>query len=387
MKIGIDASRYGSEQATGVEWYSHHIINSLMEYSVKHGEDSIVLYSPEPLKFDEKTQEFIKIHRSKFQNTILPGKRIWTHLHLGREVAKNTPDILFVPSHVLPLDAPKNSVITIHDIAFKYLKTSYSFIQNWYLNWSTKFAVKKAAKIIVPSNATKEDLVHFYKCAPEKIVVIPHGFKPPKPLPKAKEDPFSDHEIFRYFKIDKDTKYILFVGRLESKKNLERLVKAFSRFVDSHPEYKLILAGKRGVGFDNIMRVIQEKNMMEKVIMPGYVNEEEKNILIQNCKLFAFPSLYEGFGLPILEAFYFEKPVLLSKVSSLPEVAGEAAFYCDPYDVESIEMGLMKIVSDEAYAKSLVESGKERLKEFSWSKAAKKVFAVFENIISEDHGK
>ena len=381
MQIGIDASRYASDQATGVEWYSYHIINALVEQIAKNEDHKLTLYSRQALSYDEKAWEAIKDKRAQFHNVVLSGKRIWTHLHLAREIVKNPPDVLFVPSHVLPFDAPKNSVITIHDVAFKYLKTSYSFVQNWYLNWSTKYAVKHAKKIIVPSDATASDLIHFYKCHPDKITVIPHGFKAPKNLPKKKEDPFSEHEIFRYFKIEKDTKYILFVGRLESKKNLERLVKAFARFVDGHPDYKLVLAGKKGVGAENVIRTIQEQNVTEKVVMMGYVSEEEKNILMQNCKLFVFPSLYEGFGMPILEAFYFEKPVLVSHVSSLPEVAKDAAHYCDPYDTESIEMGLTKLVSDEAYVKNLVEMGIERLKDFSWAKAAKMVLAVFESLI------
>ena len=388
MKIGIDASRYGSEQATGVEWYSYHIINALVEQIAKNEDHELVLYSRQALSYDEKIEDIIKgDKKNKFQNKILRGKRIWTHLHLAREIVKKTPDVLFVPSHVLPFDAPKNSVITIHDVAFKHLKTSYSFVQNWYLNWSTKYAVKHAKKIIVPSDSTAADLVHFYNCPHDKIMVIPHGFTAPKSLPKHKDDPFSEHEIFRYFKIEKDTKYILFVGRLESKKNLERLIRAFARFAYSHPEYKLVLAGKKGVGIENIMRTIQENTVTEKVIMMGYVNEEEKNILMQNCKLFVFPSLYEGFGFPILEAFYFKKPILVSHVSSLPEVAKDAACYCDPYDIESIEMGLTKLVSDEDYAKNLVEMGTERLKDFSWAKAAKMVLSVFESLIPKEHGK
>ncbi|MFA6918165.1 MAG: glycosyltransferase family 1 protein [Candidatus Gracilibacteria bacterium] len=386
MQIGIDASRYGSEQATGVEWYSYHIINALIEQVAGDDDHKIVLYSREPLSYDEKIWEVIKSKRSKFQNKVLKAKRLWTMQKLSREMVENPPDVLFVPSHVLPLNRPKNSVITIHDVAFKYLRTSYSFFQYAYLNWSTKYAVKNAKKIIVPSESTSYDLVHFYKCPPEKIVVIPHGFKSPKLPKKTIEDPFANYEIFKYFKIDKDTKYILFIGRLESKKNLERLVKAFARFVDSHPEYKLILAGKRGVGFENILRTVQETNMSEKVVMTGYINEEEKNVLMQNCKIFVFPSLYEGFGMPILDAFYFEKPVLVSHVSALPEVAKDAACYCDPYDIESIEMGLTKLVSDEAYAKNLVELGSERLKDFSWVKSAKLVLTVFENLIPKEHG-
>ena len=386
MQIGIDASRYALDQATGVEWYSYHIINALIEQVALDDENKMVLYSREPLVFDEKIEELIKETPAKFQNTILKAKRLWTLWKLSGEMEKRPPDVLFIPSHVLPLSRPKNSVITIHDVAFKYLRTSYSFMQYRYLDWSTKYAVKHASRIIVPSEATAADLVRFYNCRQEKITVIPHGFLAPKMPSKSSGDPFEKYEIFRYFKIDKDTNYILFVGRLESKKNLERLIKAFAKFVDSHPDYKLILAGKRGVGFNNIMRTVQENNLSEKVIMMGYVSEDEKNILMQNCKIFAFTSLYEGFGMPILDAFYFGKPVLTAHVSCLPEVAKDAACYCDPYDVESIEMGLMKLVSDENYAKSLVEAGTERLKDFSWAKAAKMVLAVFESLIPKQNG-
>lgn len=380
MLIGIDASRYSHAQATGVEWYSHHIINGLIEQIDRNEEDKLILYSREPLVFEEKIEEIIKHKRARFENKVLCSKKLWTLWKLSREMELHPPDVLFVPSHVLPLSRPKHSVITIHDVAFKYLKTAYGFWEYKYLNWSTKYAVKHATKIIVPSEATGNDLVRFYNCSPEKIAVIPHGFKAPKAPKKTTGDPFTEYEIFRYFKMDKDTPYILFVGRLESKKNLERLIKAFARFVDGHPDYKLVLAGKRGVGFANIMRTVQELNMTEKVIMMGYVSEDEKDVLMQNCKIFAFPSLYEGFGFPILEAFHFGKPVLTSHVSCLPEVAKDAAHYCDPYDVESIENGLTKLVSDEAYAKELVGKGEERLKDFSWAKAAKLVLSVLESL-------
>jgi len=124
MQIGIDASRYASDQATGVEWYSYHIINALVEQIAKNEDHKLTLYSRQALSYDEKAWEAIKDKRAQFHNVVLSGKRIWTHLHLAREIVKNPPDVLFVPSHVLPFDAPKNSVITIHDVAFKYLKAT-----------------------------------------------------------------------------------------------------------------------------------------------------------------------------------------------------------------------------------------------------------------------
>lgn len=368
MKIGIDASRYAYSEATGVEFYSLNIINNLIELLKKKKNKNVILYSKNPLSIKEIKEKII--------NKTLPSKKFWTLLKLSKEMRNNPPDVLFVPSHVLPLKLPKKSVITIHDTAFKYLRESYSFFQYHYLDWSTKFAVKNATKIIVPSEATKDDLIKFYKCPKDKITVVYHGFEPPNFTQKEIDETVKKSEIFKYFEINKNSSYILFVGRLESKKNLVRLVEAFNEFSKIHPDYRLILAGKRGVGFEEILNTVKSLKLFEKVIMPGYVTEEEKAALYKYCKVFAFPSLYEGFGFPILEAFYFNKPVLTSHVSCLPEISGDAAYYTDPYDVESIYFGLEKLINDQNYAKKLVVLGKERLKLFKWKDSAKKTLDV-----------
>lgn len=351
MKIAIDASRYSEKEATGVEWYSKNIIDELLKIS---GEDDVTTYSREPLNLRG--------------NKVLKGKRFWTLQWLSREMCKAKPDVLFVPSHVLPPSLPKRSVIMIHDTAFMYLRNAYKWLQFKYLKWSTKFAVKNATKILVPSEATKNDLKKFFKCPEDKIVVIHHGFSKPETAAE-----YSD--ILEHFKIA-EKKYILFVGRLESKKNLERLVEAFGRFAKTNDDYYLILAGKRGTGFERILKKVQHLNLMEKVIMPGYITESEKAYLYEHCEVFAFPSLYEGFGLPILEAFYYGKPVLTSHVSCLPEIAGDSAHFSDPYDPEMIADGLEKLINDKAYSERLVAKGKERLKEFSWKVSAEKTLRV-----------
>lgn len=363
MKIGIDASRYKHAEATGVEWYSWHIINGLVKEILAKKKDELVLYSREKLTLE-------CLNDVRVENKVLPGRRLWTLKSLSREMTKHPPDVLFVPSHTLPLNLPKKSVVTIHDVAFKHLPKVYSFSQYHYLNWSTKFAVKKATRIIVPSEATKCDLVKFFKCNPEKIVVIPHGFSQPKAVNE--EEVLRESPIFKYFGITKNSPYILFIGRLESKKNLVRLVEAFAEFSKKYPKYRLILAGKRGVGFEQIIKTVNKLELAHKVVMPGYITEEEKAVLYEYAKVFAFPSLYEGFGLPILEAFHYQKPVLCSNVSAMPEVAGEAVHYVDPLKAEEIFEGLKKLVEDEKYAAYLVVKGNERLKLFSWEKSCKK---------------
>lgn len=367
MKIGIDASRYSTETATGVEWYSYHIINGLVSESLKHEETEVLLYSPRDINIPKEFE-----HPKRVTKRILPFKRFWTLIKLSLEMRKNPPDVLFVPSHVLPLLRPDYSVITIHDTAFKYLKKSYSLHQYLYLNWSTKYAVKHAGKIIVPSEATKGDLVKLYNCPPDKIEVIYHGYKVPKKV-DVKEVP-ENLKLFGFG--ENKSPYVFFVGRLESKKNLSNLIEAFKIFSENKPNFKLVLAGKRGVGFDEIFKTVKKSGLAEKIIMPGYIEEIEKAYLYENCALFAFPSLYEGFGLPLLEAFSYGKPVLTSHVSCLPEIAKEAACYVDPFDPQDIARGLEKIIDDESYAKKLAEAGKERLKHFSWDDSVKKTFKV-----------
>ncbi len=364
MNIGIDASRYGHDKATGVELYSFKIINELVDLAEKDKKANLILFSRAKLKI------------SGAKNIVINLKRLWTHRGLGKAVKENKLDVLFVPSHVLPIKLPKRSYIMIHDVAFKYLRSSYSFVQYHYLDWSTKFAVKNATKILVPSEATKRDLINFYNCPSEKIEVVYHGFEPLKFTEKEINEVFKKSDVFKYFGIKKDSKFIFFVGRLESKKNLVRLVEAFAEFSKLNPDYRLVLAGGRGVGFDQLLKTVTQLKIAEKVVMPGYITEKEKAALYKSCALFAFPSLYEGFGFPILEAFYYKKPVLTSHLSCIPEVADDAAHYVDPYDSSSILAGIEKLLNDQKYAEGLVKKGSGRLKNFSWKTAGRQTYKI-----------
>ncbi len=362
MKIGIDASRCRPDGATGVEWYSWHIISSIKKILEKENKHKLILYSKDPLKID-----------GNFENRILHAKRFWTLFALSKEIKKNPPDVLFVPSHTLPLALPRYSVITIHDVAFRHLRKPYSFFQYHHLNLTTKHAVKYADKIIVPSQTTKTDLIKFFGCPKDKIVCVSHGFTPPPPT---NDNIFEESEILRYFDIKPSLPYILFVGRLESKKNITRVVHAFSIFHKKHPKYKLILAGKRGLGFQEILKTVTELKLRNDVLMPGYITEEEKSYLYKHCSFFAFCSLYEGFGLPILEAFHYGKPVLTSNLSSMTEVGGDAVLYTDPYDIKEIANGLETLATNTHRRENLVKAGHQRLKDFSWDKAGKETLKV-----------
>lgn len=348
MKIAIDASRYGHAHATGVEKYSYEIISRLTKYAENLGHE-VKLYVREILSdFPEEQQVLVK------------RKRFWTLVGLSKAMRRDKPDVLFVPSHVLPLRRPKKSVIMIHDVAFCRYPKVYGWRQRLYLKWSTKYAVKHATKILVPSEFTGQELQEVYKCPAEKIEVVHHG---------ASELPdFTDAEKIACFeKFGISLPYVFFVGRLEFKKNLVRLVRAFTGLQKG----QLVLGGKPGHGFPEIKKVADDR-----VVLTDYLTEKEKTILLKNASMFVFPSLYEGFGLPILEAFKAGVPILAADIPVLKEIGGKAFYPVDPLSEKDIQQGLSEMMRDEEMRERLVKMGRERLSEFSWQAATEKTLAI-----------
>jgi glycosyltransferase involved in cell wall biosynthesis len=366
MRIGIDASRYGHPEATGIEWYSYHLLNDLIPLFGRDHRDEVYLYAPKD--FQAKVDLPFNVKKR-----IIPFRRFWTTLRLSFEMLARPVDILFVPSH-FPLITPKKSIITIHDVAFKYHPKSYSFWNAWLSHRSVKKAVRKAYRIIVPSEATKRDLIKFYRCPEEKIVVIPHGA--PEVQPLIHFSPAEKQKRRQQFFLGENDLFALYIGRLETKKNLIRLIEAFKRFLIEFPDWKLILAGKRGNNFDEIWKTVKGLGLEHNVIAPGYVTEEEKAFLLIHCRILAFPSLHEGFGLPILEGFAYHRPVLTSNTSSMPEVAGNAAYLINPEKVEEISVGLKRLAGDGMLTSSLIQKGEQQLRKFNWEKTAQQTYEV-----------
>lgn len=371
MKIGIDVSRALKEQKTGIELYSKYIIEGIL----KNLDAEIVLYTPSDLK-----ETYLKKHLSKknVSQKIIKGRRFWTLFHFSLELFKNKIDSLFVPSHTFPFFIPKKSLITIHDVAFKAHPEVYPFLEKLYLNWSTKRSVKKARKIIVPSESTKEDLVKYFSCDESKIVVVSHG------VPQDVVYKFKDGEvdkIMKFFHLDKGQPFFMYVGRIELKKNLINLVKAFDIFSKKFPDYKLLLCGKRGYGAKKVFEEIRKLGLWNKIFAPGYVEDKEKFLLMKRSTAFMYATYYEGFGYPILECFQAGLPILVSDNSSIKEVASDCALYCYPEDPEDICRKMELLVQDQRACDILVEKGKERLKNFSWEKSVTKHLEVINELL------
>lgn len=363
MIIGIDASRSNVKQKTGTEYYSQEIIKNMMK--IKDG-SVFRLYSKTPLDYltKDKNLEF----------KVMPFPKLWSQIRLAYEMVQNSPDVLFVPAHTIPIIHPKKIVTTLHDVGFKYFPELYTPLERIYHSWSMGFAVKHATKIIAISEATKKDLIKFYNADPKKITVIYHGYDKEKFLPAKKGAEAPEP-------IKKLGEYIYFIGRLEAKKNLTTLIKAFGKLrEDEKITTKLVLAGRPGYLYEEIKEEINElpKNIQKDIIEPGYIPDEIMADYLRYAKVFAFPSKFEGFGMPLVEAMACGVPVVASNCTSIPEITGDAALLHGVENIDELAHELKTAVTDDKVREDLIQKGFERIEIFDWKESAKKTLQVIE---------
>ncbi len=368
MVIGIDASRADTIEKTGTENYSFNLIRHLAEIDKSN---SYILYSGKKPEGESAPKKL----GANFRNRAIALPFLWTQAGLSLEMLFNAPNVLFVPAHSLPLICPKNSIVTIHGLEYEYCPESYTVFNRNYLRQSTIFSARRARKIIVPGENTKRDLINFYKINSDKITVIPHGIDE-KSMNNAEQTAIGQDKKENY---SNNEKYILFIGRIEIRKNIIRLIEAFNLFKrKNHTEknLKLILAGKKGVGFAKIKKAIGSSFYSKDIMIKGYVSEAEKKILLKNALIFAYPSLYEGFGFPILEAQAAGAPILSSNVSSIPEVAGQGALLVDPKNTGGIADALSALTANNELRKKIIAGGFQNIKRFSWAECARETLKV-----------
>ena len=370
MVIGIDASRAFRKERTGTEEYSYELIKRLVRLGSSH---QFILYTDRKIEIGNcrRRAKAAMVTARKLGNIkikYMPFPRLWTQIRLSWEMLINPPDVLFIPAHAMPIVRPKKTVVTIHGLEYEYFPEAYSSFERWYLKWSTRFTSRHAWKIITPSQNTKRDLIKFYGTDSDKIRAIRHGFAKSKMMVNSKQIT----EKSRY-------PYLLFIGRLEKRKNILRLIDAFCMLKQKYKiPHRLILVGKPGYGHKNSKFKIQNSKFKSDIIELGYVSQEEKFGLLKNADVFVYPSLYEGFGMPVLEAFSLGTPVVCSSASSLPEVAGNAAILVDPLDVYSIASGVWKILSDKKLNTECVQKGSIQVQKFSWDKCARETLSILE---------
>jgi len=369
--IGIDASRAARSQRTGTETYSLELIKA-MARQIPAGW-RLRLYTPHPPQHSDWP------NAADVETRIIPWPRLWTHLRLALELRQQPPTLLFVPAHELPVYCPVPALVTVHDLGYLHYPDSHRPFDRRYLHWTTRRHCRVARHILADSQATKQDLVEHYQADPDRISVVYLGRD-------ESLAPVTDRAIITAVKqkygIHGD--YLLYLGTLQPRKNLIRLIEAFQAACQStqNRTLKLVIAGKKGWLFDEIFNRTKELNLAGQVVFPGYVDEADKAGLLSGAMAYVFPSLYEGFGLPVLEAMACGAPVLTSHNSSLPEVAGEAALLVDPHRVDAIAAGLEQLITDASRRQELARKGYQQIRNFSWAQSAAQVWQIIQKTIN-----
>ena len=371
MLIGIDASRAAIRERTGTENYAYSLTRALQRLAVGHRFRLYLDRAPPPELIDGDAQ---------VECRVIPFPRLWTHVRLAWEVARHPPDVLYVPAHVIPLVHPRRCVATVHDLGYLRYPETHTPKARWYLDWSTRHSARAARRVIADSRATRDDLVGHYGIAADKVVVA---------YPAAAEGlrEVTDPEALAAVRARYGTgeRYLLYLGSLHPRKNLGALVQAFSLLCRSgalDADVNLVLAGKAGWLYDEVLDQVRERSVQGRVILPGYVPMEDLPALLSGARAFVFPSLYEGFGLPVLEAMGSGSPVCCSHASSLPEVGGDAALFFDPSDTESITSTLRQALTDKALASAMRQKGLARAAQFSWRRTATETLDLYERVIA-----
>ncbi len=349
MTIGIEAERANNPVKTGVEHYAKQLILQLAAIDTTNQYILYLRTKPEDWFLNLPKNFTIKV----LGYGPIPFPYLWTQMRMSWEMLVAAPDVLFIPAASLPMIHPRNSVITVHDVAWRLYPETFKTLKRWYLEFTTWFACRFAKNIIAVSNATKQDLVKFYSASPEKIAVIHHGY-----------DVASQTHISNAT-LSLPDQYIAFIGTIQPRKNIIGLINAFTELKHEHPElpHKLVIAGRIGWKPEETLAKIKTNS---DIIYLGHIADNERWLLLQHASLYVLPSFYEGFGMPILEAFAMHVPVATSNVSSMPEVAGDAAIYFDPHSSTEIKKALQSVLFDKSLADSLVEKGDNRLHAFSW---------------------
>lgn len=382
MRIGIGCRTILNPaigEGAGVGHYTYFLVKHLLEIDQKN---DYVLF------FDSRIQDTSEFQKPNVQIRHFPFYQYkkflpfsYSHMLITALLLKERLDVFHTPGGMLPITYPKKSIITIHDLAI-YKNPA------WFPDQviSTKLLVPQMVKhtdhVITVSHSTKNDLQQIFNVPSGKMTVVYEA-------PFVGSIDLKDKDVDVVEKFHLQQPYILFVGTLEPRKNLENLITAFEHLKKHHgnENVQLVIAGGPGYRHEPILEMLNQPKYKQCIRYLGYVTHNEKLGLLKNAALFAFPSLYEGFGLPILEAMSMGVPVVTSNTSSLPEIGGKAVEYADPARPPDIARAMSRILNNPAVAAEMAQKGREQATKFSWDQAARETLAVYEKVGRKEKAK
>lgn len=372
MHLGIDASRATRAQRTGTEGYAYHLITALLPLAIEAGHRVRLYFNqpPDPDLFP------LAVASPSVELAVLPFPRLWTHLRLAADLQRDPPDLFFTPAHVIPLTYRGPSVATVHDLGYHHFPDAHPRRQRAYLRWSTAHNVQRSRVVLADSRATRDDIVQHLDAPADKIAVVYPGRDPS--LQRVVDSAEIAQTCRRYALTPP---YLLHIGTLQPRKNLVRLIHAFAAVADTMP-HQLVLAGHAGWLAHPILDAIDSApaSVRDRIRVTGFVRDTDKAALLSGASALAFPSLYEGFGFPVIEAQQCGIPVVCANSSSLPEVAGDAALLVNPLDTDELAKALRRVVADTTLRTELIERGTTNARRFDWRVSAEKTLTVLETV-------
>ncbi|SEQ87047.1 Glycosyltransferase involved in cell wall bisynthesis [Lachnospiraceae bacterium NE2001] len=369
MKIGIDARTFINGSYGGI---ARSVYNILYFWKDLYPENEYYLISYRSLKID--MSDFPSNWNIIVKRSLINTGAIWSRLTLPGIIKKLDLDVYWGTNYTLP---PKikgvKMILTIYDLAILRFKNIGRIATEISIKLFGKSNCKKADKIIAISEATKADIIKFWNIDKDKIVVsYCGGISDDINCTDDKADELN--ELKNTHKVGRD--YFLFIGTIEPRKNIITIVKAFEKFCDNTTkDFELVICGKRGWRCDDIYETIEKSKYSDRIKMFGYITDAEKKYLLKNTKGFVYTSLYEGFGIPILEAMEYEIPIITSNISSMPEVGGNAVFYLNNvYDYDELSRLMSKVSTlNSMDYEDLVDKMRKQRNKFSWKKNAEEM--------------
>ncbi len=383
-RVGINAQKLfltRDYRNAGVSRYIQGIVSQLPRVP---GPERYLVYSNQQLaEWPGVAGQRLHLAPAGMPTTAPVARILWEQFLLPALVVRDRLDLLHCPLNVQPVATSCPVVLTIHDLSFIRLPDRFSRAKQRYLATLTRYSARRAARVLADSAATKADVVAAFGVPPERVDVVYPGVEADfRPFDSASSEDIERLADFRR-RHDLPERIILYLGTLEPRKNVDRLVAAFAQLARRGVPHTLVLAGGKGWQYEAIFRAVEQHGLTDRVLFPGYVSREEQPLWYTAADVFVYPSQYEGFGLPPLEAMACGVPVITSNASSLPEVVGDAGITVDANDVEALAEAMRSVLQDADRAASMRAAGLARAATFTWQAAAEACVASYRRVLSD----
>jgi len=378
MKIAFEMHPVLSTEKTGVGFYTENLIRHTIKENPKN--EFIAEYFL--FKNKKNTRAMVREYSGMLPYECCFPRFIYRMVSIliplpYRWFFRNDASVRHFFNYIVPPFAGGKNVVTIHDLGFRRFPETVALRTRWLLRASLRRSIARADVILAISEFTRQEILHFYRCPPEKVQVLYAGVD---------QEKYHAHislaEIARVKnKYGIDGSYILYLGTLEPRKNIERLLCAYAQFKQRHADAPaLVIAGRKGWLYDGIFQRVVTCGIDLHVHFTGYADDRDKPGLLAGAMFFCFPSLYEGFGMPPLESMACGTPVLASNAASLPEVIKDAGILVDPFSITDIADGMELLYTDDKLRAELSQKGIARAAEFNWDQLSKKLFTIYKSL-------